>query len=196
MRAPILAVFAVAACEPTITSGSYDCGTQELCPTGYVCSGADHTCVDPIVAEPFACDPSELHEPDDAAAQAFALPTLGCISNTYIKTGCLAAGDTANWSKFATPSNCTAVGVKASIAFPIAFQPLGLQLWDLAANQMIATDDTCPSGVVAAGDTQRCLTQALESSKTYGIVVVPNGPDCGGNCNFNRYNFTLNLALP
>jgi len=186
----------IAACTPTITSGAYDCGTQELCPPGLVCSGADNTCVDPLAAEPFACDPAVLHEPDDSSTQAFALPTLGCVSNTYIDSGCLAAGDVSNWSMFSTPNNCTAVAVTASIAFPIAFQPLGMQLWDITANQMIATDDECTKGVVAAGDAQRCLEHTLENSKTYGIVVVPNGPDCGGTCNFNRYNITLQLTNP
>jgi len=191
-----LVLVAVAACEPNITSGAYDCGQQGLCPPDYKCNGSDHTCVDPLVVEPFACDKTELHEPDDSAAQAFQLPTLGCISNTYIDTGCLAAGDSANWAKFATPSNCTAVAVKASIAFPIAFVPLGIQLWDLDANTMIATDDACTTGVVAAGDTQRCLLHTLENGKNYGIVVVPDGPDCNGTCNFNRYNLTLQLTTP
>jgi hypothetical protein len=193
-----LAAFAVllAACSPEIVSGAYSCGDQELCPPDLVCNGPDNTCVDPPVVQPFACDPTTLHEPDDNAAQAFALPAMQCVSNLYRANGCLAAADLANWSKFATPSNCTSVSVHASIAFPIAFQPLGLELWDIDANQMIAVDDACTSGVVASGDTQRCLAQHLDNSKNYGIVVIPSGADCGGNCNFNRYNLTLQLVTP
>jgi len=195
MRAAILLV-AIAACTPDISSGSYKCGTQELCPTGLVCNGADGTCVDDIVKEPFMCGSDEMNEPDDNAQQAFALPMLGCVSQQYIAHGCLAAGDLSNWSKFSTPANCTAVGVKASVAYPIAFQPVGLQLWDIDANTMLATDEACTSGVVASGDDQRCLTATLADGKNYGIVAVPSGPDCNGNCNFNRYTLTLQLVTP
>jgi hypothetical protein len=195
MRAALLATLALGACTPEITSGSYTCGTQELCPPGMTCSG-DGLCVDPIIVEPFACNATDLHEPDDNATQAFALPTLGCVSNLYLATGCLAAADLENWSKFATPNNCSAVGVTASVAYPIAFQPLGLQLWDIDANQMVATDDACTSGVVGGADAKRCLTHTLENAKNYGIVVVPNGPDCDGRCNFNRYTLTLQLVTP
>ncbi len=195
MRAAIIAL-ALVGCTPVITSGSYTCGDQEYCPPDLVCNGEDNTCVDPLVVKPFACDPMDLNEPDDSAAQAHAIGALSCVSQSYIATGCLAAGDMQNWSKFATPGNCVAVGVSASVAFPIAFEPLGLQLWDIDANQMIATDDACTTGQVASGDTQRCLKQTLADGKNYGIVVVPNGPDCGGNCNFNRYTLTLQLVTP
>jgi hypothetical protein len=195
MRTAIL-LLAAAGCTPDITSGTYKCGDQELCPPGLVCNGSDGTCVDKIIAEPFACGSMELNEPDDNATQAFALPMLGCVSQQYIAHGCLAAGDLSNWSKFSTPSNCTAVGVKANVSYPIAFQAVGLQLWDLDASMMVAMDDACTSGVVASGDDQRCLTATLANGKNYGIVVVPSGPDCGGTCNFNRYTLTLQLVTP
>lgn len=195
MRAAMVLV-AVAACSPEIPSGSYSCGEQGLCPPGLVCAGSDSTCVEPAVAMPFACGSNEVHEPDDSATQAFALPMLGCVSQQYIALGCLAAGDTANWSKFSTPSNCTAVGVRANVTFSIAFQPVGLQLWDLDASMMIAMDDACTSGVVASGDTQRCLNATLANSKNYAMVAVPSGPDCSGNCNFNHYTLTMQLVTP
>jgi hypothetical protein len=194
---PLAAALALAACEPDVTSGAYLCGDEELCPKGQVCNGADHTCVNPLEAQPFACDSKELHEPDDTSAQAFALPTLGCVSNAVIDNGCLAAGDPQNWLAFATPANCVAVGVKLDITYPIAFEPLAVELWNLDTNQQLATDSACTSGAAPSGEDQRCLVQTLANSTHYGVVVEPaGGADCNGNCNFNRYTLTLQLATP
>lgn len=196
MRAALLVV-AVAACSPDIVSGSYLCGDEQLCPSGYACNGADNTCVHPALAQPFACDPGDLHEPDEDAAHAFALPLSGCVTTVYRDRGCLDANDPANWSKVTTPGNCAAVGVHVTAAFPIAWEPLSLELWDIAANQKIAGDNACGSGVPGAGEDQTCLDHALENGKTYGIVVVPaGGGDCNGSCNYNRYFLSVQLGAP
>lgn len=68
--APALALaLALASCYPTIVSGAYSCGSDSSCPPGLTCSGL--LCVDPSEVTAFACDPRDLHEPDDTPADAF-----------------------------------------------------------------------------------------------------------------------------
>jgi hypothetical protein len=184
----------VAACTPDIVSGAYFCGTQQLCPDGLACNGADNTCVDPIGAVPFACDASTLHEPDDTPATAFAGPTFACVSPPFSTKGCLTAGNVANWLQVATPASCASVAIDANIIFPIAFEPLELQVAEVATGVPVAADSTCTQ-FPGAGQTKACLHAALQVGKTYALGVIPTGTeDCAGSCNYNRYNLTLQLA--
>ncbi len=195
MRALVL--IAVAACTPDIVSGAYLCGPNALCPEGQACNGADNTCVAPSSVEPFACDPSTQHEPDDTAAQGLALPGLSCVSSPVSLDGCLAAGDAQNWVKFVTPGNCNAVGVRVTVSFPVAFEPLGMQLAQIDNGMQLASDAACKSTSVVGGETTRCLDQTLANGTSYGLAVVPaGGGDCGGTCNYNRYHLTLQLVTP
>lgn len=199
MRAVLLAAAAaLAACSPDIASGAYSCGAEQACPPGQACTGSDATCVVASAALPFACDPMALREPDDTPAQAFALPALACVSTPLKLDGCLAAADAANWASFLAPANCAAVQVQATIVAPIAFEGVGVTLWDLTAMTQVASDTACSASTpVASGEVARCLTQTLTPGGHYGLEVVPEGGgDCGGTCNYNRYSLTVQLSTP
>jgi hypothetical protein len=184
----------VAACTPEIVPGAYFCGTEQLCPEGLACNGADNTCIDPTGVVPFACDAAALHEPDDTPTTAFAVPTLACVSPPFSTKGCLAAGNAANWLQVATPSNCASVAIDANIIFPLAFEPLELQVVDVATGAAVAADTTCTQSP-GAGQSKACLHAALQDGRTYALGVAPIGAeDCAGSCNYNRYNLTLQLA--
>ena len=194
-----VATFALglAACSPEIASGSYFCGPEQACPSDQACSG-EGVCVVPAEVRPFACDTGTDPEPDDTAAQASALPALGCVSNPAVKAGCLHAGDPTDWFSLATPAACSQVQVQVRITFSIAFEPLALELWDLGANTKIADDAECPgSGSTSMGDDDRCIQMTVSPGGGYGIAVKPaGGGDCGGSCDYNRYTLTVQLATP
>ncbi len=184
----------VAACTPDIVPGAYFCGPEQLCPERQACNGADNTCVDPTAVQPFACDASVLHEPDDTPATAFAVPSLACVSLLYTTKGCLAAGDLGNWLQLATPSNCASVAIDANVIFPVAFEPLALQLVDVATGAPVDATTTC-SQLPGGGQTKACLHAALQDGTTYALGVAPTGTeDCAGDCNYNRYDLTLQLG--
>jgi hypothetical protein len=185
----------LAACAPDIVPGAYLCGAEQLCPEGQECNGADGKCVAPSSVQPFACDPAMLHEPDDTPDQGFAVPNLACVSASFTSSGCLAAGDAQNFVALDAPDNCATVAIHATVLFPVAWEPLGLQLWDRASHTMLATDDACASTSPVAGQITRCLVHPLTNKGKYAIAVVPaGGGDCDGTCNYNRYSLTLQLG--
>ena len=195
--ASILAV--VAACSPDIASGTYFCGPEMSCPPDESCNGSDNTCMVSGSEMGFACDPKdELHEPDNSQTQAFAMPTLSCVSSPYQDHGCLKDGDGADWSKLSVPSTCTAVEVDLRITFPLAYEPVTAELWDAGANMSIATAAMCSSNAgIAAGDAGRCLTKTVTPGGNYAILVRPEGGgECAGRCAFNRYVLNVQLATP
>ncbi|HEY1557430.1 MAG TPA: hypothetical protein VGF94_21490 [Kofleriaceae bacterium] len=186
---------ALAACQPSVATGTYLCGDEELCPEGQACDGPTGTCVVASTAQPFAC--MDMHEPDGMPQQAFVLPQLTCVSSLYTEDDCLVAGDAADWRSFTTPSGCTAVAAQIEIEFPIAFEPLTLQLWDLGADTMLAAGGSCMNPSNGAGVDSLCVSQNLVSGGSYGIAVQPaGGADCGGSCNFNRYTLSVQLVTP
>jgi hypothetical protein len=150
--------------------------------------------------EPFTCvNPKEPEpEPDDTAAQAFAVPQLGCVSAPFVEHGCLHDGDPADWLKVTSPAGCTAVAIDVRATFPLAFEPVGFELWDLVANTMIAPSGTCPPGSgIVPGDDGQCLTMTVMTSHNYGIVVKPaGGGDCGGMCAHNHYDLSVQFETP
>lgn len=187
----------LAACTPEITSGAYDCGDEGSCPTGFACDGVDNTCVAAGAARPFTCDSSEVHEPDDDFAHAFAVEPGGCIS-TVIVHGCLASGDTADWISLTTPTGCAALSIHTRTIAPIAFEPVAVSVVDAAGN-VLATDSTCSDALPPAksGSDANCSTTTVDQGAAYGIRVTPaGGGDCDGECAFNRYYVTIDLAVP
>ena len=124
-------VLVLGACSPDIASGSYLCGAQELCPPDEACDGVTDTCVFTSAAMPFACGSDTEHAGDDTSATARPIPMLACVSPPYRESGCMPLGDTADWYKLATPASCTAVEVQARLVYPVAYQGLSLELWDL-----------------------------------------------------------------
>jgi hypothetical protein len=195
MRAIVLC-FGLAACTPDIVSGAYLCGPEASCPEGQVCNGPDNTCVLASLAEPFSCVPEMNFEPDDTIADAHLLANLGCVSAPFANEACMPAGDAADWLVFVPPSVCTAVEVQARLSFPVAFEVLGLELWDVDHNMPLATDTACRQGA-ETGEVRRCLDFVLVPGTKYGIKVYPTGEGtCRGACAYNRYSLSVQLATP
>ncbi|HUJ62127.1 MAG TPA: hypothetical protein VLX92_26655 [Kofleriaceae bacterium] len=190
MRA--LALAALAACTPDIAQGAYLCGPDMACPDGQTCNGPDGTCVVASAAQPFACDPSVLHEPDDNPGEAFALPALGCPSAPLEVMGCLADGDPANWVSFQTPADCSDTELALSVTYPIAFESLALQLDE----PLIAVDGACKQPPASSGNAARCISMMLAAGQTYQLAILPNGDDCAGDCAYNRYTLQVQLTAP
>jgi hypothetical protein len=202
MRALVLLV--VAACTPDIVSGSYLCGPESSCPDGQVCNGTEDedagliadTCVIESLARPFACEPTFNSEPDNSLGEAYLIPNLGCVSAPFLNDGCLPANDSADWVTFVAPSVCTAVMVQARVTFPIAYQTLGLELWNVDANMKLGGDSECASGADTGG-VRRCLDMTLVPGTKYGVKVTPTGQgNCAGTCAYNRYTLSVQLATP
>ena len=199
MRAPIL-LLALAACSPDIATGAYLCGAEESCPEGQVCNGADNTCVIPTSATAFACDPmAEIHEPDQDAAHAAMLGAIDCVSQPVNINGCLANNDKDDWFTFATKPECTSQAIAASIASPIAFEPVTLELYDATGATKLATAaDTCTSVQPPdlSGESTLCIAQMLTPGGAYALRVTPTGTaNCAGACAFNRYRLVLQTSL-
>jgi hypothetical protein len=194
MRA--LAFLGLVACSPDIATGAYLCGPEQGCPSGQVCNGVDNTCVIPTSAMPFACDPAtETHEPDEDATHAASLGTLDCANAPILVNGCLAAHDGADWISFVMRPDCTTGSISASIASPLAFEPVTVDLFDATGTTKLAgADATCPntSASDTTGEYADCLQQALTPGTSYTLRVTPTGDaNCGGSCAFNRYRLTV-----
>ena len=124
MRAAMISILFVAACEPSIAPGTYLCGPEQLCPEGLKCNGgvdpagdgADNLCVSPSKAMPFECGARNNEVPgDDAPATAQSLGDLSCVSLVRETRGCLPAGDVGDFYTFRVVDGCTDVRVRASI---------------------------------------------------------------------------------
>lgn len=200
MRALFVVVpLALAGCvQPEINSGAYLCGPDALCPDGHRCDGPTNTCVLEGLEEAWACpEMSEMTEPDDTAATGHVIATPNCISTPTIVDNCMLDGDTADWVTFTTPSACSGVGVEARVSFPIAFARLGLDLYDLTTNEVLASDTACTTGSGESGDELRCLQANLVPGGSYGIQVRPTGEGtCDGSCAHNRYTLRVQLSAP
>lgn len=198
MRAML--VLLLVACTPAITPGSYLCGPEQLCPEGQACNGPDNVCVFAQNAQPFACDPKGVDPAgDDTPATGIVVDGLQCVSSPIIMTGCLRAEDPADWLQFDVPAGCTAVGVTATVTYPIAFQPLALQIAK-GAEAPQAMDSPCPSSAeLVEGEDERCLEMVLEPETHYALGVVHDdaaSADCDGTCRSNRYQLRFQLETP
>lgn len=192
MRA-LLFVLPLAACTPEIVSGSYLCGPNATCPDDQVCNGPDNVCVT-ASAQPFSCEPELTTEPDDTTDLAFSLGPIDCVSVASILASCMDETDGADWISFSTSEGCVGLSADVRITFPTAFEELGLELWDLDANERIAIDAPCPI-TSDSGDELRCLKSPLVPSTRYAVQVLPTGEGtCDGSCAYNRYTFRMQLS--
>jgi hypothetical protein len=196
MRAAFACIAFAAACTPDIVSGAYLCGPEQFCPEGQSCNGPDNTCVATGQQTAFACDPMDLHEPDDTPAQAFVVPGLTCVSGAVIEHGCLAAGDAQNWLQIAAPAGCVKVVLTAQLTFPLAFEPVVGNLYDATGTNLVTTTTTCAHpGAIGPGNDALCISQQLTPGMTYALQIAPaGGSDCAGQCAYNRYNLTVQLG--
>lgn len=195
MRVAILVV-GLAACTPDVFSESYLCGPDSTCPDGQACNGPDHLCVLESKAQPFSCMGAAT-EPDDTAAQAHLIQTTSCQAVPVSEGNCMLQGDAEDWVKFQVPSVCNAtVQVSVVVSFPIAFERLGTELWDLDHMTKLADDDVCAKSA-EVGEENRCTLQTLVPGTNYGIKVRPAGDgNCDGNCGYNSYSLSLQLMTP
>lgn len=193
----VIVCLLVAACTPDIAPGSYLCGPEQLCPEGQSCNGPDNVCVVTSAAMPFACE-TDLDPPgDDAPATAQPLGALDCVSALRVTKGCMSAGDVADWYQFDVPASCVTVQVEATLAFPIAYETLDLQLsTNLGPGSVV--EGTCPpSRSPDEGEAQRCFEMTVTPGTRYALGVVPDGTgDCDRACAFNRYRLSMQLATP
>lgn len=196
MRAALLLVGLLTACAPDIVSDSYLCGPNKSCPEDQVCNGADNHCVLPSSAQPFSCTPQVMTEPDDTSALAHAAPQLSCPSVPYVDNNCMLENDAEDWVKFDAPATCTTVAAEVRVSFPLAYERLGFELWDLGTMTKLADDIACTTSG-EAGEEIRCMTVTLVPGTTYGIKVHPAGDgNCDGTCSYNRYKLSLQLTTP
>ena len=190
-------VVMLGACSPDIVSGAYVCGAEESCPPDEACDGLTDTCVLASRAMPFACDADTEHPGDDTSATARPIPALACVSPPYRETACMPLGDTADWFELSTPASCTAVEIDARIIYPVAYEGLSLELWDLTANSSVGTDIACPDSVDDPAHVERCVKLTVTPGGHYGLVVKPSGQGaCDGACAYNRYDLSVQLATP
>lgn len=196
MRAHWLVLVLATGCTPDIAPGSYLCGPNASCPEGQVCNGPDNLCVFEGGSLPFECQPDQVTEPDDDADHGRVLAFDSCVTPSTAHANCLLDNDAADWARFTAPSVCAAVQVEARVSFPIAFERVGLELWNLDTNTMLGTDGECTS-TGAAGEDIRCLTVTLTPGGNYGIKVKPTGEgNCDGACAHNRYTLRVQLSTP
>lgn len=193
MRA-VLLVAGLAACTPEIVSGSYRCGPNASCPEDQTCNGPDNICVS-AAAEPFVCVPERLSEPDDTMDKAFPLGTMDCMSVASILDSCMDEGDSADWVSFSTLSICNDISADVRVTFPIAFQELGLELWNVDAGERVATDVPCEVSGDTGGDVLRCLKASLSPGTNYAVQILPTGEGaCDGRCAYNRYTLRMQIS--
>jgi len=192
MRALVL-VLALSACTPEIVSGSYLCGPNASCPEDQVCDGIDNICLT-AAAQPFSCTAARDSEPDDTAEQAFPLGAMSCMSVASVLDSCMDEGDSSDWVSFETSASCTDLSVDVRVTFPTAFEELGLELWDVAANERIAVNAPCEF-TGEPGDELRCLKGPVAPGKKYAIQVLPTGEGtCSGSCAYNRYTLRMQIS--
>jgi hypothetical protein len=197
MRAAMFVM--IAACTPDIAPGAYLCGPERACPEDLQCDGATNTCVLPSQATPFACAPPAVeHEPDNTPSQGFPISGLTCVSSQVITHACLTAGDGADWYQIPVPSTCTAVAIDLQVSYPIAFEPLAVDLFDATGSSSVGTGGACAhQTTIGAGDDGTCIHATLTPGATYALEIhTAGGGDCHGACNYNRYSLTLSLGTP
>lgn len=193
-----LAALTLVACTPEIAPGTYLCGAEELCPEGQACDGVTNTCELPSAASPFDCgDEIDEVEPNEAFPSAQAVGDLACVSRVAEVHGCTRKdGSPEDWFSFAVPTCPATVRATSRIAFPLAYEPLVLELRD-ANGSTKATATPCSSDDATDGDTELCLDTALTPGAQYALRVAGSGSaDCAGACAYNRYTLTMQLVSP
>jgi len=183
-------------CTPEIGSGTYFCGPERFCPPDQECDGLSFTCVNPLLAEPFACpEGAEAAEPDDDVADARDLGMLTLNQPMVLGTfaGCISTGADVDLVKVECDSTCAEGGgaLEITARYPIAFVPVALELLD-ESGDVAAAAEMCTPAVDYTGTDVLCIDHT-PSVGTYLIRVaaVDGAPDCDGDCAFNRYTLDI-----
>lgn len=192
----LLFVLSVGACSPEIAAGTYFCGPEQLCPEGLVCDGIEDVCTNPATAAPFECELTDRPD-DNSPAAGLNLETLDCVSGVRELKACIFADDPGDWFQFDVPDNCSAVQIEARLKFPVAYEPVGLQLsTDNGAPTTVDTECTVSFGD-DGGNVSRCFQMTVGNGSHHAIGVVHTDTlNCDGECAFNRYTLSLQLSTP
>jgi hypothetical protein len=197
----LLSILTAAACSPEISSGGYLCGPERYCPPEQACDEPTYTCVNAVVAEPFACpEDTEGFEPDDDLAGARDLGTMQCGQPLFGGgfNGCIAAPGKVDLFRLTGRACSGSEGARLGISllFPIAFVPLQVELLD-ADGAVLATGVSCEVGAGYGGLDGVCLEAPVEDDVVYHVRVSvdPDGPDCDGGCAETLYILDIASVL-
>ena len=174
-----------------------ECGDTRACPDGLVCDAVEDVCTVPSQARAFDCEIPD-RTGDDAPTDGLQLtPALECVSGVRELKACLFADDPGDWFQFDVPPNCTAVQIEARLTFPVAYEPVALQL-STDGSAPVTVDGEC---TVSTGDnggsTSRCFEMVVANGSHHAIGMVHSGEaNCDGDCAFNRYTLSLQLSTP
>jgi hypothetical protein len=186
-------------CSPEITSGTYFCGPERLCPPDFECDDPTFTCENPIVAAPFSCpDGSQSAEPDELVTMARDLGETTCgdqIANAL--TGCIVDINDVDHFEFDYLTECTGADPRLSVVikFAIAHAALTLEVVDDSEN-VVATGELCTPSGDFTGREWLCL-EFLPPTGTYFVRIRSDrdSPDCDGGCHYNQYQLSVSLPL-
>jgi len=189
-------LIALAACSPDIGVGTYLCGPEQLCPEGQACNGPDNTCVAEAQALPFECGTADPAG-DDVPTAGVMVANLTCVSTLRESKGCLLQNDIGDWYQFDVPDNCVAVQIEARLTFPIAYEPVTMQV-ATEDGPGVAADSPCPSSIQPDdGEAVRCFAMTVTNGSHHAIGLVHGGTEtCGGACANNRYTLSFQLSTP
>lgn len=214
MRAQLLLVILVSACTPEITSDTYSCGPEMLCPPKLAChlgplqsddslesARFAYSCVTTLIAGPFACsDVTSDQEPDDEPSAGLDLTALACGSQfEFTDWGCIAQSDDVDHYRFSIPTACLGNDPRfqANLRYPIGTAPLTLDLLD-ASGTVISSAELCSNSSTEGGIEASCLIVPNLPVGDYVLRVKldPVGTaDCDGECAFNRYQLRLSSLV-
>jgi hypothetical protein len=188
-------LLALGACSAEIAPDTYFCGPEALCPEGLTCNGVDNICTVPSQAQAFDCDIPD-RTGDDAPAMGLPLGDLTCVSGVRELKQCLFDDDPGDWFQFDVPDNCNAVQIEARLTFPIAFEPVGIEL-STEGGAPVGVDTPCEVQNQEAGQAVRCFQMTVANGSHHAIGLVHSGiENCDGACAHNRYTLNLQLSTP
>ncbi|MBA2539184.1 MAG: hypothetical protein H0V17_06075, partial [Deltaproteobacteria bacterium] len=159
------------------------------------CNGLNNICTVPTQARPFDCDIPD-RTGDDEPAAGLQLVNLSCVSGIRELRQCLFEDDPGDWFQFDVPDNCSAVQIEAQLTFPVAFEPVAIQL-STEGGAPVTVDTECDLDNQEAGQATRCFQMTVPNGTHYAIGLVHSGiENCGGECSHNRYTLNLQLSTP
>lgn len=193
-----VAAFALPSCKPDITSNTYFCGPDGLCPPGLECQRGSlesfaYSCTTSLSIETFSCPTITLdREPDETTDAAYRVGTLQCgdqLSST--DWGCVTEGADVDHFLVQTEGECSGANPRftASLRYPIGSAPLRVELLN-SEGTLIAASELCTAAVDTTGTDQQCIDEPNLPPGDYylRVSIDPAGnADCEGNCRFNRY---------
>tara|TARA_R110002096_G_scaffold299503_2_gene494011 strand:- start:84205 stop:84837 length:633 start_codon:yes stop_codon:yes gene_type:complete len=202
----IWAALALTSCKPEISSNTYFCGPDSLCPPGLACQLGDngsfaYNCVSANEVRDFSC-PSQTAdvEPDDEAGQAREMGEIGCGEQLQFDDwGCIEDATDVDTFEFIRPTECNGSNphTRVTLRAPLGAAPLGIELLD-EAGQVLTTGELCTTQQDQTGTEQVCIENGDLAPGTYRLRIFVNdaaNADCDGTCAFNHYQLVIASPL-